>query len=127
MEMKTVNLSVYRFDPSQDSSASYRDYVVPLKGPISVLMALEYVYEHQDPTLAFRRYCCGTSRCQSCLMRMNGRMIMACSTLAEEGKTLVLDPVEGYKLIKDLIVDFDDKEASILTHISENGTDLRVE
>ena len=127
MDMKKVTLRVFRRDPSCDSSPCYQEFEVPLKGPISVLMALEYVYEHLDPTLAFRRYCCGTSRCQSCLMRADGKMIMACSILADGGKTILLEPVEGYRLIKDLVVDFDVKDPSIMSQISENGTDLRVE
>ncbi len=109
MNTKSLTLRVYRFDPSQSSGPSYQEFEVPLSGPISVLMALEYIYERLDPTLAFRRYCCGTSRCQSCLMRANGKKIMACSTLAEEGKTLVVEPADGYKIIKDLVVDFDQK------------------
>jgi succinate dehydrogenase/fumarate reductase-like Fe-S protein len=109
MNTKSLTLHVYRFDPSQGAEPSYQAFEVPLSGPISVLMALEYVYKHLDATLAFRRYCCGTSRCQSCLMRANGKKIMACSTLAEEGRTLVVEPADGYKIIKDLVVDFDQK------------------
>jgi succinate dehydrogenase / fumarate reductase iron-sulfur subunit len=113
MSAKSLILKTFRFDPIQDSKPSYKQYEIPLHGSMSVLMALEYVYEHLDGTLAFRRYCCGTSRCNSCLMRANGKKIMACSTLVEEGKTLVVEPVEGYRIIKDLVVDFDDKEASV--------------
>ena len=113
MNTSSFILKVARFDPVEDSKPSYRDYEIPSSGSMSVLMALEYIYEHVDETLAFRRYCCGTARCNSCLMRANGKKIRACSTLVEEGKALVVEPLEGYRVIKDLVVDFNDKDASV--------------
>jgi succinate dehydrogenase/fumarate reductase-like Fe-S protein len=114
MSTKRFILKTFRFDPLNDSKPSHRDYEIPFGGSMSVLMALEYVYEHMDETLAFRRYCCGTARCNSCLVRANGKKIRACSTLVEEGKTLVVEPVEGYRVIKDLVVDYvDAKDASL--------------
>ena len=108
MNTKRFTLKTFRFDPYKDSEPSYKEYEIPLGGSMSVLMALEYVYEHLDETLAFRRYCCGTARCNSCLMRANGKKIRACSTLVEEGKTMVVEPVGGHRVIKDLVVDFED-------------------
>jgi succinate dehydrogenase/fumarate reductase-like Fe-S protein len=113
MTAKRITLKAYRFDPLKDPEPSYKEYEIPLSGSMSVLMALEYVYEHMDETLAFRRYCCGTSRCNSCLMRANGKKIRACSTLVEEGKTLVVEPPEGYRVIKDLVVDFTDAKDAL--------------
>jgi succinate dehydrogenase / fumarate reductase iron-sulfur subunit len=114
MTAKRFRLKAFRFDPLKDPKPSYKEYDIPLSGSMSVMMALEYVYEHMDETLAFRRYCCGTSRCNSCLMRANGKKIRACSTLVQEGKTLVVEPPDGYRVIKDLVVDFSEgKEASL--------------
>ena len=113
MTAKRITLKAYRFDPLKDPEPSYKEYEIPLSGSMSVLMALEYVYEHMDETLAFRRYCCGTSRCNSCLMRANGKKIRACSTLVEEGKTLVVEPPDGYRVIKDLVVDFTDAKDAL--------------
>jgi succinate dehydrogenase/fumarate reductase-like Fe-S protein len=106
MTARRITLKAYRFDPLKDPKPTYKEYDIPLSGSMSVLMALEYVYEHMDETLAFRRYCCGTSRCNSCLMRANGKKIRACSTLVQEGKPLVVEPPDGYRVIKDLVVDF---------------------
>lgn len=120
MNTKSFTLKVARFDSLNDSEPSYKNYEIPFGGSMSVLMALEYVYEHVDETLAFRRYCCGTARCNSCLVRANGKKIRACSTLVEEGKTLVVEPAEGYRVIKDLVVDFDDRDASV-TEVEEDA------
>ena len=115
MNPKKFTLKTFRFDPFKDSKPSYKEYEISLNGSMSVLMALEYVYEHMDETLAFRRYCCGTARCNSCLMRANGKKIRACSTLVEEERTTVVEPVDGYRVIKDLVVDFEDvKDASLI-------------
>jgi len=110
MDMKQVDLKISRFDPSKDSKPYYKEYQIQVTSSMSVLMAMEYIYEHMDETLAFRRYCCGTSRCNSCLMQLNGKKIRACSTLCEEGKTLVVEPLKGYRVIKDLVVDFSEKD-----------------
>jgi succinate dehydrogenase / fumarate reductase iron-sulfur subunit len=121
MNTKRFTLKTFRFNPLKDPKPSYREYDIPFGGSMSVLMALEYVYEHMDETLAFRRYCCGTSRCNSCLLRANGKKIRACSTLVQEGKTLVVEPVDGYRVIKDLVVDFEDIKDASLKEEEENA------
>ena len=121
MDMKNFALKIFRFNPPSDSKPSYKEYEIRFGGSMSVLMALEYIYEHMDETLAFRRYCCGTSRCNSCLMRANGKKIRACSTLVEEGKTVVVEPIEGYRVIKDLVVDFSDAKDSSLAEEEESA------
>ena len=108
--MEKYALKVYRFDPLRDTKPFYQDYEIPFSASMSLLMALEYIYEKMDETLAFRRYCCGTSRCSSCLMEANGRKVRACSTLVERGKPTVVEPLKGYQVIKDLVVDFGAKE-----------------
>ena len=113
MDMKRFDLKIFRFDPSRDSKPSYKEYEICFACSMSVLMALEYIYEHMDETLAFRRYCCGTSRCNSCLMQVNGKKIRACSTLAKEGRIMVVKPLGGYRVIKDLVVDFNEREESV--------------
>ena len=112
MDMKRFDLKIFRFDPTKDSAPSYKEYEIRSASSMSVLMALEHIYEHMDETLAFRRYCCGTSRCNSCLMQSNGKKIRACSTLVEEGRTTVVEPLGGYRVIKDLVINFDEKEGS---------------
>jgi succinate dehydrogenase / fumarate reductase iron-sulfur subunit len=113
MNTNRFTLKIFRFDPPKDPKPSYKEYEIPFGGSMSVLMALEYVYEHMDETIAFRRYCCGTSRCNSCLMLANGKKISACSTLVEEGRTMVVEPLGGHRVIKDLAVDFNEREESL--------------
>jgi succinate dehydrogenase/fumarate reductase-like Fe-S protein len=110
MVANRFELKILRFDPSRDSKPYYRLYEINSDGSMSLLMALEYIYESLDDTLAFRRYCCGTSRCNSCLMRADGKKVRACSILVEGGKVLQVEPLEGYRVIKDLVVDFGDEK-----------------
>jgi len=71
----------------------------------SLLQALEEIYQTQDDTLAFRRYCCGLQFCNSCMMRVNGKNTHACMTILKPGETYKVGPLSGYKVIRDLIVD----------------------
>lgn len=106
MADERVYLKVFRFDPSKDRAPTYRIYEVPWRENLLLLAALNYVRENVDETLAFRDYCCGCSWCMSCLMMVNGRATQACSRILEPGEVLILEPVKGFPIIRDLVCDF---------------------
>ena len=68
--------------------------------------AIKYVRDHLDETLAFRDYCCGCSWCLSCLMMVDGEGMRTCSRPLNPGESILLEPMKGYPIIKDLAVDF---------------------
>ena len=62
---------------------------------------------HQDGTLTYRRSC-AHGVCGSDAMRINGRNCLACKTLMKEfGKKITIEPLIGFKVIKDLVVDME--------------------
>ena len=71
----------------------------------SLLQALEEIYQTQDDTLAFRRFCCGLQFCNSCMMRVNKKNTHACMTILKPGETYNVGPLSGHKVIRDLIVE----------------------
>lgn len=71
-----------------------------------MLTALKYVQNNLDETLAFRDYCCGCSWCTSCMMMVNGKGTRTCSKLLDPGESVVVDPLVGFPVIRDLAVDF---------------------
>lgn len=99
-------VKVFRFDPACDEDPEYKVYEVPYKG-MTVLQVLQHVYEHIDPTLAFRFGCDGSGppRCGACAMEVNDAPALACKRQAE--KEMVVRPHPKFKIIKDLVVDLD--------------------
>jgi succinate dehydrogenase/fumarate reductase-like Fe-S protein len=106
MNKELINLKVFRFNPDTDEAPSYIDYEVPWSEGLLVLTALKYVRDNIDETLAFRDFCCGCSWCMSCLMTVNGKGIRTCSWLLKPGEELLIEPLWGNPVIKDLVVDF---------------------
>lgn len=106
MSNESIFLKVFRYDPSIDRAPTYKNYEIQWREGLILLSALKYIRDHLDETLAFRDYCCGCSWCMSCLMMVNGRGIRACSRLLKAGENLLIEPMKGKPVIKDLVVDF---------------------
>ena len=97
-----VHLKVFRLNPEKEKSASYVTY--ELDGQNSLLMALRMVRDRIDSSLAFRDYHCAKGVCGSCRIRVDGKPRKACETMLIPGQTYLIEPLEGKKIIKDLVV-----------------------
>lgn len=103
-----MQVSVYRYNPDQDASPNMRDMTIDLPDgkDLMVLDVLELL-KVQDPSLTYRRSC-REGVCGSDGINMNGRNGLACITpvseVAKRGK-LVLRPLPGLPVIRDLVVD----------------------
>ena len=106
MSNEPVSLKVFRYDPDVDQAPTYKSYQVPWREGLLLLTALKYVRDHLDETLAFRDYCCGCSWCLSCLMMVDGKGRRTCSRTLHPGDNILLEPMKGFPVIKDLAVDF---------------------
>jgi succinate dehydrogenase / fumarate reductase, iron-sulfur subunit len=101
-----MQFSIYRYNPERDKKPRMQDYTLDVAHykPAMVLDALGYLKE-QDETLSFRRSC-GEGVCGSDGMSINGRNSLACITpLASLKEPIVLRPLPGMPVIRDLIVD----------------------
>lgn len=106
MNNKPILLKVLRYDPSIDRAPTYKNYQVPWREGLLLLTALKYVRDNLDETLAFRDYCCGCSWCMSCIMMVDGKGMRTCSRVLNPGESLLVEPMKGFPIIKDLAVDF---------------------
>ncbi len=90
-------------------TAPYREdaFSVPGNGRTTVLQALQYIYAHCDPALAFD-YSCRYARCGLCAVAVNGRPRLACTTFLE-GKTTVA-PLPNLPPLRDLVINRDPLE-----------------
>ena len=109
MDLETIRLRVFRFNPSKDREPSFQDYEIEKDEKMSVLSAVQYIYEKLDGSLSIQGYYCYRKLCTLCMLRINSQNRLACRTPVEDGMTI--EPVRHYPLKKDLVVDFSSKEA----------------
>ena len=103
-----MQVSVYRYNPDLDEVPVMRDMNVDLPEgrDLMVLDVLELL-KSDDPTLSYRRSC-REGVCGSDGVNMNGKNGLACITPVSEvakGGKLVLRPLPGLPVIRDLVVD----------------------
>ncbi|WP_320822568.1 2Fe-2S iron-sulfur cluster-binding protein, partial [Reinekea sp.] len=104
-----MKVSIYRFNPEVDKRPYMQDYDidVPAGKDLMVLDVLNLAKEH-DASLSFRRSC-REGVCGSDGMNINGKNGLACITAMSEvpgGSTkLVLRPLPGLPVIRDLVID----------------------
>ena len=101
-----INVTVSR-QTGDDQSAENLSYEVPYEEGMTVLMALEYLY--QNYTVAYR-HSCDIGLCTICMMRINGKPKMACKEILNEPQDLVIEPSRNHPVLRDLACDFDKKQ-----------------
>ena len=103
-----MKVTIYRYDPDADEKAYLQDVDVELPEgrDLMVLDVLELA-KSRDPSIVYRRSC-REGVCGSDGMNINGKNGLACITPVSEaarGGKLVLRPLPGLPVIRDLVVD----------------------
>ena len=102
-------VSIYRYNPETDLKPAMVDIEVdvPTDRDLMVLDVLNLAKE-KDTTIAYRRSC-SEGVCGSDGMNINGTNGLACitplSSVVKPGKKLVLRPLPGLPVVRDLVVD----------------------
>jgi len=100
-----MRISVYRYNPETDSKPYMQDYDVPLQPSDRMLLDAIVRLKEIDDTLSFR-CSCREGICGSDAMNINGKNGLACVTrIADLKEPVVLKPLPGQPVIRDLIVD----------------------
>lgn len=125
---RTIRLEIARYRPGQDSEPVFQGYDVPLTADWAVLDGLNYVKDRLDGSLSFR-WSCRMGICGSCGMTVNGEPRLTCGTfLTEYGDGPIrIEPLKGFPVIRDLIVDIDDflaKLSSVRPWLIREGEEL---
>ena len=98
---------IRRFDPEKGPEPYTSTFQVEMEPIDRVLDGLNLIKWHQDGTLTFRRSC-AHGVCGSDAMVINGRNRLACKTLIRDvGSDISIEPIRGYRVIKDLVVDLE--------------------
>lgn len=101
------HLRIKRFNPEKDSKPWWGDYTIEAEPTDRVLDALHIVKWYHDGTLTLRRSC-AHGICGSDAMRINGENWLACQVLLRDvAQPITVEPLLGFDVIKDLIVDME--------------------
>ncbi|MBS0445134.1 MAG: succinate dehydrogenase iron-sulfur subunit [Proteobacteria bacterium] len=96
---------IYRYDPESDATPRMQTLDLEVAHGDRMLLDVLIRLKALDPTLSFRRSC-REGICGSDAMNINGRNGLACLTnMHTLPKTVVLKPLPGLPVIRDLIVD----------------------
>ncbi len=100
-----MKFRIYRFDPDQDSKPRMQDYDVEMQPSDRMLLDALIRIKSVDDSLSLRRSC-REGVCGSDAMNINGKNGLACITrLSDLKEPVVLRPLPGLPVIRDLIVD----------------------
>ena len=102
-----MKFSIYRFNPDVDKEPYMQDYDIELTPDTRMLLDALIQIKELDDTLSLRRSC-REGVCGSDAMNINGKNGLACITPLEGIKQpVVLRPLPGLPVIRDLIVDME--------------------
>jgi len=106
-EKREVIFRVFRYNPREEFSPRWEEYVVEVDRGMTVLDALLKIKEEQDSSLVVR-YSCRQAVCGSCGMMINGKQRLACFTRVLELNSDIVEvaPLKNYRVIRDLVTDF---------------------
>ena len=103
-----LQVSLYRYNPETDEAPFMQDFSVETDGKdLMVLDVLELIKAEHDGSVTYRRSC-REGVCGSDGLNMNGKNGLACITPLSEtvkGDKLVIRPLPGLPVIRDLVVD----------------------
>ena len=100
-----MRLNIYRYDPERGDPPRMQAYDVQPEAGDKKLLDLLMRLRVQDDSLSFRRSC-REGVCGSDAMNINGRNGLACLTALDGLKEpIVLRPLPGFPVIRDLVVD----------------------
>lgn len=109
--------TVYKFNPATDAKPYYVTGEVPYTKDMSALHALKYFNENIEHVNY--DYSCRGRLCGRCAMLLNGEPTLICTKRLED-QDYTIEPLPGYPVIRDLIVDkktLDDNLTAIYNRI----------
>jgi len=103
-----LKVEVYRYNPDTDKAPYMKTYELDTGGKDLMVLDVLELLKAQDESLAYRRSC-REGVCGSDGMNINGKNGLACikpiSEATNGGNKLILRPLPGLPVIRDLVVD----------------------
>ncbi len=102
-----LKVEIYRYNPETDQVPSMQSYEIETNGRDFMVLDVLEMLKAEDSSLVFRRSC-REGVCGSDGMNINGKNGLACITPLSEcvkDNTLILRPLPGLPVIRDLVID----------------------
>ena len=109
MSEDVATIRVTRYRPEKDAKPYCQEYKVPYMHDMVVLDALNYIKAQMDGSLTYR-WSCRMGVCGSCGANIDGEPKLTCASFLREfkGRTITVEPMPHFPVIKDLVVDMED-------------------
>jgi succinate dehydrogenase / fumarate reductase iron-sulfur subunit len=106
MQQKQIIFRILRYKPGMIDPSRFQEFELTVDENTTVLDGLEKIRLAQDATLMYR-HSCHHSSCGTCACKINGQARLACVTrvLALNSSTVVMEPLDGFQCLGDLVVD----------------------
>ena len=98
-----MKIHIQKYDPSVDDAPYVKEFDVEYHDKMTVLEALVAVNDGQEPIVF--DYSCRGRTCGRCAMALDGQPCLACVTLVDERGDNLIEPLPGFPIVRDLIVD----------------------
>ena len=108
MEKNLIQVKILRYNPliDIDKKSHYQLYKIPCsKEKMTIMEVFDYINKYIESSFSYRKYNCNRGTCHSCLVKLDGHNVRACSASIEVGKIAIIEPFNK-KIIKDMVVDF---------------------
>lgn len=103
---QVIHVQVYRSSsPDKEDNlrqGSYKSYEIAYEDRMTVMSVCDFIQKNIDRSLAYYKSC-RIGKCTGCLVEVNGKNTLACSTLAKDGMKIA--PAKGKNIIRDLLVE----------------------
>jgi succinate dehydrogenase/fumarate reductase-like Fe-S protein len=98
--MSNIKLNIIRGD--EGTERKFVEYEVPYAEGMSLLDAIFWIREHEDPSLSVRYSCRSANACKECMAMVDGKVQFLCSIRASEGQSATIEPLKARPWVKDL-------------------------
>ena len=100
-----MTVTVDRFRPGEEKHVSVYRVEDEVVRDMTIMGLLHFISENMDPTLGyFQHSACCHGICKRCVLRANGKTVLACTTPVDWTRTLHLAPAGDRQPVRDLAV-----------------------
>ena len=90
---------------ADEPAPRHQEFAVPFEDGATVLDALIWIRNHEDPGLAIRFSCINANVCKECTIAIDDIVDYACTTRLVHDRVMTLDPLPGKPVLRDLVTE----------------------